>query len=242
MNKLVKSLTIKIGAIIKNNRNSKIFYYHDVYHDNKYTNMGTPLSLFDKQIQLIKNEKFKIVDQITQKENEIMLCFDDGFRGIWDNREYFIKNQIKPTIFIAVELIGKTGYLKENEILELASNGFIFQSHSYSHKSLTQLSSCEIRNELYNSKTELSKLLNKNVNEICFPLGHYSDEVQNISIEVGYKKLYTCIPGNYHDNIGKMLITRNIVQYSSIFEIKSILYGGLQMLKKRYLNRHYKCT
>jgi peptidoglycan/xylan/chitin deacetylase (PgdA/CDA1 family) len=169
-----------------------------------------------------------------------MICFDDGFQGIWDTRNFFIANNIYPTVFIAVELIGTNGYLGKEDILSLQSLGFNFQSHAWSHTDLTKFSEHQLKHELNDSQEYLSDFLGKEVNEICFPQGHYSEKVYKASIDAGYKKLYTCIPGNYHDNIGKNLLTRNLVQFSSPSELKSILNGGLKVMRRRYTKLHYK--
>ena len=54
--------------------------------------MGTPLYVFEQHIETIKQLGFEIVQQITDDKKQIMLCFDDGFHGIWDNKEFVIDN------------------------------------------------------------------------------------------------------------------------------------------------------
>jgi peptidoglycan/xylan/chitin deacetylase (PgdA/CDA1 family) len=142
-------------------------------------------------------------------------------------------------VFIAVELIGKENYLNKEEILELQSLGFIFQSHAWSHYNLTKYSDIELNHEIYDSKIYLTNLLGKEVDGICFPQGYFSDRVIKFCIDAGYKKLYTSISGNYFDKIDEKILPRNLVQFSSPFEFKSILFGGLRCLKRRYIKLHY---
>ena len=82
MQQLIKRLLMILSSIIKRNRKSKILYYHDVYGENKYTDMGTTLDMFTKHIKTIRDLGFNIKPKIENPENEVMICFDDGFKGI----------------------------------------------------------------------------------------------------------------------------------------------------------------
>lgn len=237
--KLIKEV-LCVCFSLKKDRKSKIIYYHDVFSEKQYSKIGTPLSLFQKHMQIIWENKFNIVPNISNPNNEIMICFDDGFRGIYDTKDFFIKNKIFPTVFLATNLIGKENYLNVQEILELQSLGFIFQSHGCVHSDLTKLDDTLLYEDLSQSKILLSDLLKKEVDSFCFPIGFFSKKVHRKAIETGYKYLYTSIPGNYFDNIGEKLITRNLVQFSSAREFKAILWGGNSFLHKHTMNFHYK--
>ena len=123
---IIRTCLFVVGRFLYNNKNSKIIYYHDFYDGTCYTDMGTPLSLFKQQLKIAKQCGYKIVDTITQPKCELTIMLDDGFRGIWDCREFFYEQAIHPTIFIAKSLVGKDGYLNEDEIKELSSHGWIF--------------------------------------------------------------------------------------------------------------------
>ena len=76
------------SSIVHHNKKSKILYYHDIYTAHNYKaldadiNMGTPLSLFEKHINVIKREGFEIVNRITEKNGQVAIMFDDGFQII----------------------------------------------------------------------------------------------------------------------------------------------------------------
>ena len=73
--------------------------------------MGTPVETFKKHIDVIKESGFSIEEDITEPNNQIMICFDDGWAGLYEYKELFISQKIFPTIFLAVDLIGKNGYM-----------------------------------------------------------------------------------------------------------------------------------
>lgn len=236
----IKELLLKISAILNRNRESKILFYHDVYSHTKYTDMGTDINMFEKHIETIIKCGFNIVPKITEKKNQIQICFDDGFKGIYDTKETFEKYNIKPTVFLAIDLIGKEGYLNKEEILELQEKGFIFQSHAWSHKNLTKFKGIDLEREILGSKKYLTDLLGRDVDEICFPIGFFSKEVYDTCINAGYNILYSSIPGNYYDFIiYDKIKTRNLIQFYSPKVVKDVLFGALKPFKMRYIKNHF---
>lgn len=240
MNRYLKKIWFCLSVLFCFDRGSKVLYYHDVFVNKCYTKMGTPLSLFEKHIELIKKEGFEIVSNITKSNNQVMLCFDDGFQGVWDCRDYFVANNIFPTIFIAIDLLGSDNYLSKEEVLELQKMGFKFQCHSMSHADLTSCSDDELYQEIVVAKKVLADILNNDVDSLCFPKGLFSDKIVNSAMAAGYKFLYSSIPGNYFDEVLPFVVRRNLVQDTTLLELKSILYGAMSIFKKRYLRIHFK--
>lgn len=241
MKKNFKLVLLWISSIIYRNRKSKIIYYHDVYGKIKYTNMGTSLKMFEKHIKTVQDNGFVITDKIIKPEGEVMICFDDGFRGIYDTKQFFIDHNIYPTVFLAISLIGKPGYLNEMEILELQDAGFIFQCHAWSHTDLTGFTVDELQRELGESKQFLSELLRKEVDEICFPIGYFSQLVLDECKRYGYKTMYSSIPGNYFDKFFvDGLKTRNLLQFADEAETGFILLGGNEIIMQRYIKLHHR--
>lgn len=235
--KYVKLIIYMISFLFSKNRKSKIIYYHDI--SNKYTDMGTDFDLFKIHINIIRKEKFDIVKKISTENNQIMICFDDGWAGIYEVKDYFISEKIFPTIFIALDLIGKEGYLDISQILELQELGFIFESHAWSHTNLSLYNNAELKKELLDSRIKLSEILNKNVDSICFPQGYFTSNVLKLSNEYGYKNLYSSVSGSYYDLIEKKnIICRNLVQFSSSLFFKLQLFTSPQYIQKRSLKIH----
>lgn len=236
----LKEYIFGLGRLFhKNHKASKVIFYHDVTGvRGSFTSMATVMSLFKQHIEIIRQEGFAIVPEITKSEGQIQICFDDGFRGIWEQRDYFIKHNIFPTIFFAIDLIGKQGYLIEEEILHLQDAGFRFESHAYSHTDLSTFDEKDLRFELFESKSALEKLLSKPVKEICFPIGYFSDQVCELAREAGYEKLYSSIPGDYYAKNKEGVIYRYLTQFSTKKEFRQIINGGMSFLKSHYYKRH----
>lgn len=246
MKKVLRYILLLFGCLLNNNKRSKILYYHDVYSKNSYKSldsdvlMGTSIELFKKHIAVIKEEGFDIVPKITNYKNQVAIMFDDGFRGVWDNRKFFYDNGIRPTIFLAVDLIGKSGFLDKDEILELQKHGFNFQCHSWSHCDLTELSHAELKKELHESKTYLSNLLGKEVSEICLPIGFFSDSLIDELKECHYSEVYSSSWGCYDSLVLGFMRPRNLCQFATPYEVKLMLHGGHEILRNRDIKMHYK--
>ena len=239
---LIRTVLFMVGKVVYGNKKSKIIYYHDFYEAKRYTEMGTPLSLFKKHLGILKNKGFSVVDKITKPDGEIAIMLDDGFRGIWDCREFFFKENIHPTIFIAKSLVGQDGYLTENQIKELSAMGWNFQSHTVSHTSLNEFSIEQLEYELNESKQYLENLLCKQIDEICAPQGKFSNWTCEHAYRVGYNIFYSSTPGNYYERLTdfSFVITRNLCQSLTPFQFKLAVNGGYKIFQRVYFKRRYK--
>lgn len=244
---LVKNSIMLASSLFRQNHKSRTLYYHDVFKTVNYSaldadlRMGTPLELFKQHIEIIRAEGYEITDRITKHESQVAIMFDDGFRGIWECRDYFYINDIRPTVFLPVEYVGQTdkGILSLDEILELQDHGFSFQSHGWTHRPLTSVSESELDHELTDSRNHLSKMLGREVTALCMPLGYYNPSLLNRIRQAGYTDIYSCVPGPA-DQHPLGMNTRNLCQYASPRELRLILRGGGDMLANRYLKLHNK--
>ena len=239
MNKqIIKSFIYWCSYNFKRNHHSKIIYYHDV--GKKFTDMGTDLDLIKKHFEIVRNCGYRFVDEIMNHDDEIMVCFDDGWAGIYDSRQFFIEQDIHPTIFIAVDLIGKPGYLTLEQIREMQELGFIFEGHTWSHKDLTTFDDKDLWHEVKDSKNKLSLLLGKEVTAICYPKGRFSDKIYEACLEAGYNKQYSSISGAYFDQFErKKIICRMLVQFATPRNFKYILNSTSAIMKFRSIKLQY---
>lgn len=239
MKRFCKNILLLCGALWFRDTRTKVVFYHDI--GKKWTPMGTAEYVFWKHMGLLR-------------EGDVV-CFDDGFRGIWDNREQLAVSRsrlaIKVIVFLAVGLVGKPGHLTWDEIRELQDKyGIEFQCHTWSHQTLIGPWNDEepvpeegrteawYRHELADSKAELERRLKKNVTCLCFPVGHFSDDVIRRCKETGYDKVYASYPGNVSADY---IQPRCLVQDLSVCAFKSVLKGGMMILKNRFLRRHHVC-
>lgn len=238
MNAIVKEFLLKAVAFLCPNQVGKVVFYHDAHDRKKYAKTSTPLQLLASHIKIGKDNGFSFPQGLPFNKKEVMICFDDGYRGVYDCKEYFQKNDIRPTIFLAVDLIGQEGYLSWDEIKELQQYGFVFQSHTCSHRTLTEVPEPELAHELKDSKSIIEDKLGNEVNWLCFPRGRFTRHICQTAYGFGYDKLFSSIPGNALDSRADGLICRNIVQSLSPAAFLATLNGGANLFYNRYYKLH----
>ena len=235
MKQCIKTLILLFRAFYVRDYRPKVVFYHDI--GKKWTSMGTDETVFWKHIAYLREDD--------------VICFDDGFRGIWDKREKLaelINRKNKIIVFLAVGLIGKYGYLTWDEISELQDEYCIdFQCHTWSHQTLAGAYNEEVpepmggrtenwfRHELIDSKFEIEQRLGKTVTSLCLPVGHFSKDVIRRCKEAGYKKVYASYPGNITEDY---IQPRCLVQDLSVTAFRAILNGGMMAFEKRYRRMH----
>lgn len=230
---------IYFGAYIYHrNNDSKVVYYHDV--STNYTTMGTNLDLMKTHFEIVRQSGYTIVPNITKRQNQVMVCFDDGWAGIYDNKDFFIDHNIVPTIFIAVDLIGADGYMTVGQIRELQALGFQFECHTWSHQSLTLFDDDILKHELKDSKEELERLFGHPFTAICYPQGRFSMHIHNLCERYGYTRQFSSVAGGYYDMEDKGLICRMCAQFASPREFKWMLNSTSSFFRNRLIKQHVK--
>lgn len=236
MKKLIKTALMLWRTWIRPDDAAKIVFYHDIGVEN--TPMGTPTELFWAHMAVMK-----------RVDGGHRVAFDDGFRGVWTEREKLKAAGIRPIVFIAIRLVGEPGYLTWDEILVLQNEyGFDFQCHTWSHQTLAgdtidespieERTEAWYRRELVESKAELERRLGKSIDGLCLPVGNYSNDVIRRCRDVGYRRVYTSYPGNLPEE-DELLVPRNLVQDFSPIAFRLTLKGGMMAFEKRYRAMHF---
>ncbi|BDY13536.1 polysaccharide deacetylase family protein [Hydrogenimonas cancrithermarum] len=237
----VKTVLLHTGALLYGNQDSKVIYYHDIHDNTAYTSMSTPIKLFLKHLETIQNMNYTVVQEITNRKNEIEITFDDGFRGLYENFLLLIDRKIHVKLFLVTDFIDKKNYLTKGEIEEMLGSGYLsIGSHSVSHQNLDLHDRKRLIYELEASKKKLEDLFDRQISSLCFPRGRFSDLVIEESEKTGYSKLYSCLPGSYFSPYRKNLIPRSLAQHALPSDFSAILNGGDQIYFKRYLKMHYR--
>ena len=73
--------------------------------------MSTSIGLFKRHIDIIRENQFEIVPEITKREGQIEICFDDGFQGIYENINIINDLEVPVRIFIVTSFIDKEDFL-----------------------------------------------------------------------------------------------------------------------------------
>ncbi|WP_097025624.1 polysaccharide deacetylase family protein [Clostridium peptidivorans] len=195
-----------------------VLMYHSINVKSTNNLIITPQE-FDKQIKWLKDNGFTplFLDEVysmltTGKDiplKPVALTFDDGYVDNYTEAYPILKKyNFKATIFLITDSIGQHSVLNEEQIREMYANNIDFQSHTASHHELNVLPYQKQLDELVRSKEALSKLLNKNIDCICYPVGRYNADTIKAAKTAGYKIGFTTKPGHAKQSDGLYTLTR----------------------------------
>ena len=157
--------------------------YHR-FNENKYPSTNVRMEIFEKQIQIIKNKKYKFENpddfqknfDKPKAEKKILITIDDAFSSFYENAWPFLKrNKIPFILFVSTEPVGKNGYMTWKQIKEVEKEKFAFiGNHSHSHEYLIDFSFEEFKSDINQSINIFKKELGYNPVFYSHPFGEYS--------------------------------------------------------------------
>lgn len=179
-----------------------ILEYHDLSNraDNKkdfYSPYILIISKFYEHMKWLYENEYKTItiddlidDNIPEKS--VVLTFDDGHISNYKLAFPILQEfSFKATFFIYPTVIGKEGFLSIPQIEEMAQKNMRFESHSLTHPYIVTLNNQDIKYEVYESKIQIQKILNCEVNHFSVPFGFYNKYLISCLKESGYKSLIT---------------------------------------------------
>ena len=131
-----------------------------------------------------------VCDALSGDTNDggLIVTFDDGFKSDVDIVfPLLLECKSNATFFIAVEYIGKKGYMDWSDVRALSLEGMEIGSHSMSHSDFRQLDNKSVIEELKNSKLEIENKIGVPVKSFSFPFGFASKKHFVLAKKIGYK-------------------------------------------------------
>jgi len=186
---------------------------------------------FEDQIRALSEDGYRSVffEDVTglpPKGKYVILTFDDGLIGnVRVALPILKKYDFKAVFFIAVGLIGSSGYMDWADLLELRDSGMSVQSHAMSHRSLQTLSDSEVAHEMQQSKSVLENGLARKVTALSFPHGSYDMDIIKSASEAGYEFLCT---------------SEFVRNFSTLFGARPVVLGRVAVTTKVDLARFLK--
>ena len=158
------------------------------------------------------------------------ITFDDGLLDNYTSAYPILREfGLKAYFFILAGKLGMRRYMTWEQIKELSEAGMIIGSHGMTHRILTELSDRDLDYELKESKAILEKRLDRVIEYLSLPKGHYNQRVINKIKEAGYKAVFTSNP---KDNDGFKFGRIPIKEKWNLGYFKQVVSGGLSLKDK----------
>jgi peptidoglycan/xylan/chitin deacetylase (PgdA/CDA1 family) len=118
-----------------------------------------------------------------------------------------VERNIPATFFVTAGMMGEfagwwpEGFRERNEkiaplerFLQLPSNLIGIGAHTLTHPKLTLSSEADAKREIFESRSELQKLLHRNITTFSFPFGAFNEELTELCRKAGYSRVFTTQP------------------------------------------------
>lgn len=194
-------------------------------------------------------------------QHYVVVTFDDGFMCVVENAiPELVQRKIPMAFFVSPGLLGTSphwpGYGPEiggDEIIataeclrQLPSDLITIGSHSMTHAYLPSLPDEEAKFQIAASRTELKKLLNRDIKLFSFPYGSLNRQLVEMCREAGYERVFSVLPRPALTNPDEFVTGRNAVEPTDWeLEFRLKILGAYQWLpkviayKRKLLGRHF---
>lgn len=200
-NKASVSATLKIPIIMYH----YVEYVKDV-EDLVKKRLDINPDLFEGHLKALKEASYKtyfvkeipdILDgKIEYSSHAAVLTFDDGYKDFYTVVFPLLKKyQMKATIYVVVNFIGRRGFMNDKEIKEVLDSGLVeLGSHTLDHLYLKLTPESTARKQIFESKKILEEKFKVKVETFAYPYGAFSKKTVDLVKEAGYKAAVSVIP------------------------------------------------
>lgn len=202
-------LPVSAVSVEQDSRSVMVLNYHKIADEHK--SLSVTLDDFEQQMKWLKEYGFtcitpeQLYDFVANgaelPEKPVLITFDDGYKDNYTNAYPIMKKYgMKGTIFVVTGFLGVyDNYLTWEQAKELLDAGFNIESHTYSHKSMTEASDEDISNELVKSRQTIKEKLGIDSDFMAYPTGTYNLHIAELVKNAGYKGAFTI----KYDNVSR---------------------------------------
>lgn len=166
--------------------------------------------LFDREMKALKESDFEtyyvkdvpamLDGRINIASKSAVLTFDDGYEDFYSDVLPILKKyDMKATLYVIVDFIGRKGFLKEDQIREIVKSGIVeVGAHTLDHLYLKNLPASVTRKQIFESKKILEDKFGIKVETFAYPYGAFSQETIDLVKQAFFSAAVSVIPGAYH--------------------------------------------
>jgi len=188
----------------------RILMYHDIVPGGPDDVHSVARKRFAEQMQWLAQAGYRVTtaeDWVARRgpgvclpTGTVAVTFDDGYEDNYTQAWPILMEHGWPaTIYLVTGALGKASawrsgvlsrarMLSEDQVVEMATYGIAFGSHSVTHRPLTQLGDrAEVSRELVSSKKVLEELLGREIAGLSYPYSAMPPGIARCARAAGYK-------------------------------------------------------
>jgi peptidoglycan/xylan/chitin deacetylase (PgdA/CDA1 family) len=237
--KIIYSVTYLTSFVRREKLDGVILCYHSIADDG--WEFSVPPKNFVKQIDYLL-QKYQpctldefakyLVGEITFAKPFFVVTFDDGYKNIYQTKDYLKSKHIQPTVFLLSdtknahknELKSNYRFLSNTEIKSLKQAGWYFGSHGATHADFWGLSKNDLKSEIITSKANLEEKLGFDIKYFAYPRGRYNEDAQMVVKRAGYDMAFSMDSRIMKRDVNKYTLPRvGVMGTHSFLEFKALL-------------------
>lgn len=177
-------------------------------------------SIFEQQIKNLKENGYGdyfvkdvpdlLNGNINYASNSAILTFDDGYEDFYTVVFPLLKKyNMRATIYIVYNFIGRKGFLTESEIRELIESDLVeIGSHALDHIALKSVNTSTAREQIFESKKKLEDRFGIKVKTFAYPYGSFDSRAEEFVKEASYSAAVSVIPGSLQSQDNLFFLSR----------------------------------
>ena len=120
------------------------------------------------------------------------ITFDDGYEETYRLAAPLLRRYgFRATVFVTPNDVGRPGFMTWDQVRSSAQDGLTIGSHTLHHTYLPLAARAQIQEELHESRRRLEAEIGRPVALLSYPVGGYTEEVQAIARQSGYRAAFT---------------------------------------------------
>ena len=166
--------------------------YHEVSVNVSEYYYSSSLTQFHEQLEMLAARCWFS----SNPSGRCLVTFDDGYVSNYRHAFPLLERfGVKATFFVVADSIGSNPrFLTWAQARELVAAGHSVQSHTRSHRFLTQCSAEDLESELAGSKAKIEDALGVEVSCVSAPGGRWNKRVVEAAEDAGYHRFYHSNP------------------------------------------------
>jgi peptidoglycan/xylan/chitin deacetylase (PgdA/CDA1 family) len=225
----------------------RILLYHRVADD------ADPLALapdrFRAQMDFLAGAGYRVLDLVSAlalldaggvPPRTLALTFDDGFADVRDAAlPVLAAHDFRATVFVTTGVTdGRSTFpwyagaqppvMGWDDVVALDREGVLrFEAHTVTHPSLLAIDEASAREEIRDSRLELSERLGREVSAFAYPAGLYGERERRLVAEAGYAAAVSCEPGVNQPGTDRFALRRRQIDArDAMLDFRAKVGGG----------------